>query len=137
MAIKGAMRPKDVTVGYLAEYRLVHQHSAPHRRAHRTKFRTDRRFVFLPLTPAAEKILRTLSTAHIRELRGVTPIIRTLADLLKAERSVPDFGAKFGAAMRCPSDRQCKFFCERKKHFQSRLTHAAPHTNVAQHMQLR
>jgi hypothetical protein len=58
------------------------------------KSRTDRRFVILSLTPAAEKALRSLSTAHIRELRGVTPVVRILVNLLKAEHSPRRLGAK-------------------------------------------
>lgn len=59
LAIKGAMRQEDITVGYLAEQLLLQ----PHRAAElvdrmvrcgllvRTKSRTDRRFVILSPTP--------------------------------------------------------------------------------------
>ena len=102
LAIKGATRQEDITVGYLAEQLLLQPHSAAElvdRMVRcglllRTKSRTDRRFVILSLTAAAEKALRSLSTAHIRELRGVTPAVHILVNLLKAERSPRRLGAK-------------------------------------------
>ncbi len=45
----------------------------------------DRRRVLLSLTPAAEKALRMLSAAHIRELRRTVPVLDGLVDLLKTD----------------------------------------------------
>ncbi len=94
LAIKGAVRPEAMTVGYLAGQLLLQPNSAAEladrmvrcRLLVRTKARTDRRRVVLSLTAAADKALHSLSAAHIRELRGSVPVVHGLIELLKTER---------------------------------------------------
>ena len=45
----------------------------------------DRRRVVLSLTPSAERTLRALSAAHIRELRQSAPVLDGLIELLKPD----------------------------------------------------
>lgn len=94
LAIKGAVRPEAITVGYLAGQLLLQPNSAAElvdRMVRcgllvRTEATTDRRRVFLSLTSAADKALHALSAAHITELRGSAPVVHGLIDLLKTER---------------------------------------------------
>jgi DNA-binding MarR family transcriptional regulator len=91
LAIKGAIRPGDITVGYLAEQLLLKPNSAAElvdrmvrcELLVRTGSKTDRRRVVLYLTPTAEKVLHSLSAAHFNELRGSIAVF----DLFKEEPS--------------------------------------------------
>jgi DNA-binding MarR family transcriptional regulator len=90
LAIKGAAGAQTATVGYLAEQLLLQPHSAAELAERmvksglleRRQSAADRRRVVLSLTPAAERVLRDLSTDHIRELRQSAPVIGGLFDVL-------------------------------------------------------
>ncbi len=74
LAIKGALDPEAVTVGYLAEQLLLQPNSAAELADRMVRCgllrappsRDDRRRVVLSLTPSAEQVLRALSADHIR-----------------------------------------------------------------------
>jgi DNA-binding MarR family transcriptional regulator len=95
LAIKGAPDPAAVTVGDLANLLLLQPHSAAELVDRMVKSRllvkaeggSDRRRVVLSLTPSAEKTLRALSAAHIRELRQSAPVLDGLSELLKPDRA--------------------------------------------------
>lgn len=94
LAIKGAPDAGIVTVGDLAELLLLQPHSAAELVDRMVKSRLliktaggdDRRRVVLSLTPSAEKTLRALSAAHLRELRQSAPALKGLIGLLKPDR---------------------------------------------------
>jgi DNA-binding MarR family transcriptional regulator len=93
LAIKAAPDPAALTLGDLAEMLLLQPHSVAELVDRMVKSRllvksagNDRRRVVLSLTPAAERILRKLSTAHIRELRQSAFALDGLIALLKSER---------------------------------------------------
>ena len=91
LAIKGAPDRSALTIGELANLLLLRPHSAAElvdrmvksRLLVKTEAGTDRRRVVLSLTPAAERTLRALSAAHIRELRQSAPVLDGLIELLK------------------------------------------------------
>lgn len=93
LAIKGAHDPAAVTVGDLAKLLLLQPHSAAELVDRMVKSRlliksaggNDRRRVVLSLTPSAERTLRALSAAHIRELCQSAPVIDGLIELLKPD----------------------------------------------------
>ncbi|MGB7036540.1 MAG: helix-turn-helix domain-containing protein [Xanthobacteraceae bacterium] len=97
LAIKGAPDPAAVTVGDLAKLLLLRPHSAAELVDRMVRSRlliksaggNDRRRVVLSLTPAAERTLRALSAAHIRELRQSAPVLDGLIDLLKPDGPKP------------------------------------------------
>ena len=92
LAIKGAPRPGTVTVGYLANQLLLRPNSAAelvdrmvkYRLLSKTGAENDRRRIVLSLTPGAERILHSLSEAHIRELRYSAPVLDGLMGMLKS-----------------------------------------------------
>jgi DNA-binding MarR family transcriptional regulator len=71
------------TVGLLAEHLLIAPHSAAELVARmvegglltKTRAVEDRRRSELALTPRAEALLRTLTAAHLEELRGLAPAL--------------------------------------------------------------
>ncbi len=89
LAIKGFPGGDAITIGELAERLLIRHHSAVELAdrlcqaglASRAHDPADRRRVMISLTPAAEETLRTLSGAHLGELRAMRP---ALAKLLEA-----------------------------------------------------
>jgi DNA-binding MarR family transcriptional regulator len=93
LAIKGCVDPDTVSVRYLAEQLLLQPNSTAELVERmvkagllaRTEAPADRRSVVLSLTPAAEDVLRTLSAAHIRELRYFAPVFDGLLDRLKTD----------------------------------------------------
>lgn len=93
LAIKGADDPTAVTIGELAHQLLLQPHSGAELVDRMVKSRLliksaggdDRRRVVLALTPAAERKLRALSAAHIRELRQSAPVLDGLIELLKPD----------------------------------------------------
>lgn len=105
LAIKAAPSATGVTVGYLAGQLLLQPHSAAELvdrmvtcgLLRREEAADDRRRVVLSLTSAAEKALRALSAAHIRELRSI-PVLGSLSKLLTPEpatgRRQPRSGGK-------------------------------------------
>ena len=79
-----------VSVGDLALHLMIRHHSATELvnrlcaagLARRAADERDRRRVLVTLTPAAERVLRTLSEAHLAELRAIRPALATLLDAL-------------------------------------------------------
>jgi DNA-binding MarR family transcriptional regulator len=93
LAIKGDADPETISVRHLADQLLLQPNSTAELvdrmvkagLLERSEASADRRAVVLSLTPAAEDVLRSLSTAHIRELRYITPVLDGLIDLLKTD----------------------------------------------------
>jgi DNA-binding MarR family transcriptional regulator len=87
LTLAGHAGRAPATVGLLAEQLLIAPHSAAELVTRMveggllTKVRVaeDRRRSALSLTPHAEALLRTLTAAHLEELRGLAPV---LADVL-------------------------------------------------------
>lgn len=87
LSIKARSDGKGMAVGMLAERLLVRQHSAVELvdrlsrlgLVSRTPDSVDRRRVLVSLTPEGEERLRTLSQAHLAELRAIGP---ALAEIL-------------------------------------------------------
>jgi len=83
LALAGHADRTPPTVGLLAEQLLIAPHSAAELVARMveggllTKVRSaqDRRRSELSLTPRAEAVLRTLTAAHLEELRGLAPAL--------------------------------------------------------------
>jgi DNA-binding MarR family transcriptional regulator len=81
LAIKGLPDGLRPTVGVLAERLQIHHHSAVElsnrleskELIRREAGKRDRREVLLCLTPAGEKLLRTLSASHHEELQTAGP----------------------------------------------------------------
>jgi DNA-binding MarR family transcriptional regulator len=91
LAIKGAPREREPTIGYLAERLQIRHHSAvelcdrleKHRLIQRSRGHADRREVLLHLTPRGEDLLRRLSLAHREELQLAGPkLLEALEALL-------------------------------------------------------
>ena len=95
LAIKGHA-PDAMTAGVLAEHLLITPHAATELidrladagLAVRRRDPLDRRRFILALTAKAERTLRALSLAHLREIRATTPAL--LAVLGKLERGGHD-----------------------------------------------
>lgn len=94
LAVKGAPEPGAVTVGYLADQLLLRPNSAAELVDRMVKCELlskvgaedDRRRMVLSLTRSAERILHSLSAAHIRELRHSAPVLDGLMEMLKPRR---------------------------------------------------
>jgi DNA-binding MarR family transcriptional regulator len=99
LAIRGAPRGEDVTVGALAAWLGLRHHStvelvdrlARHGLVERHPDPANRRRVLLTLTGAAAGVLEGLTEAHLRELHAIRPEFERLLSLL------PEAGAP-----RCP-----------------------------------
>lgn len=95
LAVKGALDPEAVTVGYLAEQLLLRPNSGAELIDRMVKCgllskagtEDDRRRIVLSLTPSAERILHALSADHIRQLRYSAPVLDGLMDMLKPYRA--------------------------------------------------
>ncbi len=91
LAIKGFPKRDRVTVGELAERLQVKHHSAvgltdrlvAERLVAREPGATDRRRVYLTLTPRGEALLKKLSAAHKEQLRRIGPQIESLLEKLR------------------------------------------------------
>lgn len=95
LAIKGS-DTESMTIGELAERLQIQHHSAVELVARaasrglvtRERGETDRRQVFVRLTPAGEDALRELSSTHHRELLSAAPeLIRVLQRVIADESS--------------------------------------------------
>jgi DNA-binding MarR family transcriptional regulator len=93
LAIKGS-DAESMTIGELAERLQIQHHSAVELVARvaarglvtRERGETDRRQVFVRLTPAGEDALRELSSTHHRELLSAAPeLIRVLQRVIADE----------------------------------------------------
>ncbi len=111
LALKGFPAGRSATIRDLAE-RLQLQHhstveligrSARQGLVERSRGTTDRRQVFVALTPHGEALLRDLSLHHRRELRSAGPaLVRALRALIDdVDASIP-MGAAHGAATDTP-----------------------------------
>lgn len=94
LAIKGRAKGPPVTVGQLADDLLVAPHTATElverlvRGGLLTKRRArdEARRVELALTSRAEKILHSLSAAHLAELRKIGPLLTAQLRAIRARR---------------------------------------------------
>ncbi|WP_267356463.1 MULTISPECIES: helix-turn-helix domain-containing protein [unclassified Methylobacterium] len=83
LTLAGHVGRNPATVGLLAEQLLIAPHSAAELVARmveagllsKTRAAEDRRRSELALTPRAEALLRTLTAAHLGELRGLAPAL--------------------------------------------------------------
>ena len=90
LAIKGFPGGGAVTVGDLAARLVIRHHSAVELvdrmvesgYLRRQSDAQDRRRAILALTPAGERVLAELSSAHRAELRRIAPLLGTLASRL-------------------------------------------------------
>lgn len=95
LAVKGALEPETVIVGFLADQLLLRPNSAAELVDRMVKCgllskagaEDDRRRIVLSLTPSAERILHSLSADHIRQLRHSAPVLDGLVDMLKPYRA--------------------------------------------------
>jgi DNA-binding MarR family transcriptional regulator len=83
LAIRGHSDPKGPTIGEVAEYLLVRHHTAVEL-ANRTqelgliarkRDRVDGRVVRLVLTAEGRRRIRSLTAAHLEELRALAPVL--------------------------------------------------------------
>jgi DNA-binding MarR family transcriptional regulator len=90
LAVRGAADGKAMTVGELAEELLIRPHSAvglvtrleKQGLVARERSVSDRRQVFVALTPRGLDLLSGLAAAHRDELRKAVPALRTLIERL-------------------------------------------------------
>src|SRR5262245_14018827 len=90
LAIKGAHDRNSLSIREIAARLLIRHHSAVELinrlerlgLVRRKADSIDGRRVQVLLTPKAETLLRTLSIAHLKELRGVRPALAALLDEL-------------------------------------------------------
>jgi len=90
LAVRGAADGKAMTVGELAEELLIRPHSAvglvtrleKQGLVARERSASDRRQVFVALTPRGLDLLAGLAAAHRDELRKAVPALRTLIERL-------------------------------------------------------
>ena len=83
LTLAGNAGRAPATVGLIAEQLLIAPHSAAELVARmvegglliKARASDDRRRSALSLTPRAEALLRTLTTAHLEELRGLAPAL--------------------------------------------------------------
>jgi DNA-binding MarR family transcriptional regulator len=95
LAIKGAPRGQEPTIGCLAERLQIRHHSAVeltdrlerHRLIRRSRGNADRREVLLHLTPHGMDLLRRLSLAHREELQLAGPKLLESLEALVAHRN--------------------------------------------------
>jgi DNA-binding MarR family transcriptional regulator len=87
LAIRGHVDSRGPTVGEVADYLLVRHHTAVEL-ANRTeelgyisraRDSNDRRVVRLALTARGKRLIRSLSAAHLEELRQLAPMLNALA----------------------------------------------------------
>lgn len=88
LAIRGHPDSRGPTIGEVADYLLVRHHTAVEL-ANRTeelgyisrvRDGDDRRVVRLILTAKGKRLIRSLSAAHLEELRQLAPMLAALAD---------------------------------------------------------
>jgi DNA-binding MarR family transcriptional regulator len=88
LAIRGHGDSRGPTIGEVADYLLVRHHTAVElaNRAQelgliaRTRDRDDRRIVRLVLTAKGRRRIRSLTAAHLEELRELAPVLTALVD---------------------------------------------------------
>jgi DNA-binding MarR family transcriptional regulator len=88
LAIRGHDDSRGPTIGEVAEYLLVRPHTAVELANRtqqlgfiaRTRDGDDRRVVRLSLTAQGRRRIRSLSAAHLEELRELAPLLTALVD---------------------------------------------------------
>ena len=88
LAVKGHGDARGPTIGEVAEYLLVRQHSVVELATRiealgfveRRADAADGRVVRLKLTPSGEDSIRALTELHVRELRTLAPLLQALTD---------------------------------------------------------
>ncbi len=86
LAIKGAPERPELGVGEIADRLMIRHHSAVELvdRLSKSEFvtreidKSDRRRVKVRLTPKAERVMDRLAAAHLRELKGIRPVLEQL-----------------------------------------------------------
>ncbi len=90
LAIKGAPDPSAVSISLLSERLLIHHNTAvelvdrlvQRGLVKRSRNADDKRRTKLELTSKSERLLKSLSAAHIEELRAIRPALRNLLNQL-------------------------------------------------------
>jgi len=88
LAVKGHGDARGPTIGEVAEYLLVRQHSVVELATRiealgfieRHADETDGRVVRLMLTPLGEDSIHALTELHVRELRTLAPLLKDLTE---------------------------------------------------------
>jgi DNA-binding MarR family transcriptional regulator len=88
LAVKGHDDARGPTIGEVAEYLLVRQHSVVELATRvealgfvqRRTDGSDGRVVRLTLTPPGEEAIHALTELHLRELQALAPLLQALAD---------------------------------------------------------
>jgi DNA-binding MarR family transcriptional regulator len=97
LAIRGHSDSRGPTIGEVADYLLVRHHTAVEL-ANRTeelgyisrsRDGNDRRVVRLTLTTKGKRLIRSLSAAHLEELRQLAPILTALTEDGAAAKRAP------------------------------------------------
>lgn len=86
LTIKGARSEDAVSIQHLSARLLIRHNTAVELVDRlvdagfvmRTRDKDDRRWARLELTPTGERVLESLSAAHLRELQSVRPVLRNL-----------------------------------------------------------
>jgi DNA-binding MarR family transcriptional regulator len=86
LAIKGARDRNDLAIGEIAERLMIRHHSAGELVDRlgksglvvRSKSKEDARRVTVRLSAKAERIMDELASAHLRELKGIRPVLEEL-----------------------------------------------------------
>jgi DNA-binding MarR family transcriptional regulator len=94
LAIRGMAGEEGANLGFIAERLRVRHHSAVElvnrlvtaKLVVRNEDAEDRRRVFVTLTARAEKILQSLSSTHIEELRRLRPALSAVLALADEDR---------------------------------------------------
>jgi len=95
LAIKGLPGRDQITIGELAEQLQIRHHSAvglanrlvSEGYAQRVRGSTDRRQVFLALTPKGEALLEKLAATHGEEWMRIAPHLKTLLTKLRNQQA--------------------------------------------------
>lgn len=98
LAVKGHGDARGPTIGEVADYLLVRQHSVVELATRvealgfveRRADATDRRVVRLKLTPSGEKSIRALTELHLQELSTLAPLLQALTDAGPSTDSAAD-----------------------------------------------
>lgn len=116
LAVKGFPGRDYLTIGELAERLQIQHHSAvglvdrlvAQDLAARQPAETDRRQVFVTLTPRGEEILEKLALANRSQLRRLEPQLALLAECLAAEEEADTPPANDAARKSVPRSRPTK-----------------------------
>ncbi|HWF42557.1 MAG TPA: MarR family winged helix-turn-helix transcriptional regulator [Acidothermaceae bacterium] len=98
LAVKGHGDARGPTIGEVAEYLLVRQHSVVELATRiealgfveRHADETDGRVVRLVLTPLGEASIGALTQVHVQELHTLAPLLQALTDASPTAHTAPD-----------------------------------------------